>query len=261
MKISCVTASYVGDLLGYPGEIDWGLASETITRSPLLQTIDGVLDRLSPARLEGIEFWYPHVWPSNITPALASSIRKRLAARGMVCCVCAGSVSDPNEDPYGCEELFQTARLLEAPLIAGHMHAGTALRLGELCQHYGVRLAYENGSEKDGSEMLAAIQGGNEWIGTNIDTGNMAAQGGDPARAIRELGETIIHVHLKDVPAIGSHDCVAIGTGIVDVPGVIRELQACGYDGWLSIEIETGDHDPTDEILASAETVRHLLGY
>ena len=95
-------------------------------------------------------------------------------------------------------------------------------------------------------------------VGAALDTGNMAAQGGDPVRAVHELGERIIHVHFKDVPAVGSHDCVALGTGIVDVAGVIRELRACGYDGWLSIEVETGDRDPTDEIIASAETVRRL---
>ena len=35
MKLSCVTASYVADLIGYPGTIDWGLASETIEGAPL----------------------------------------------------------------------------------------------------------------------------------------------------------------------------------------------------------------------------------
>ncbi len=46
----------MADLLGYPEKIDWGLASETITRAPMLETIDGILDRLAPARLDGIEF-------------------------------------------------------------------------------------------------------------------------------------------------------------------------------------------------------------
>ena len=66
-------------------------------------------------------------------------------------------------------------------------------------------------------------------------------------------------MHLKDVPAVGSHDCVAIGEGVVDVKGVIKELKASGYEGWLSIEIETTDHDPSDEIIQSAETIRALL--
>lgn len=260
MKLSCVTASYVADLLDYPGEIDWALASRKIIEAPLLETLDSLLGRLAPAGLDGIETWYPHVWPGKITPALASVIRRRLAARGMVCCACAGGIGDPAEDPYATEELFQTAALLRAPVIAGHMEPDVAARLGPLCAAYRVRVGYENGGDRDAAEMLAAMQGAGEWVGIALDTGNMAAQGGDPVQAVHELGERIIHVHFKDVPAVGSHDCVALGTGIVDVAGVIRELRACRYDGWLSIEVETGDCDPTDEIIASAETVRRLWG-
>jgi len=258
MKVSCVTASYVADLLGYPGEIDWGLAMEAITHGSLLEIVDDMLDRLSPARLDGIEFWFPHVWPANITPRLAGEIRKRLAERNMVCCACAGGLGDPEDDPYGCEELFQTACLLHASLVAGHADTRALPQLSELGARYGIHLAYENSSEKDASQILAAIQGSGAWTGVNLDTGNMAAQGGDPVRAIRELGDKIIHVHLKDVLAVGAHECVALGQGIVDVRDVIHELRACGYDGWLSIEVETGDRDPTGEILASAETVRQL---
>ena len=258
MKLSCVSASYVMDLFGYPGHFDWGLASEKIPHSPLLETLDGMLDRLAPARLDGVELWFPHVSPLNLTPALASAVRRRLAAHGMVCCACAGGIADPAEDPYACEEAFQVACLLGAPVIAGHVAASTIGRLGEVCARYGVRVGFENGGEKDAGEILAAMRGSGDWVGAAIDTGNMAVQGGDPVRAIRQLGAQIIHVHFKDVPAVGAHDCVALGAGIVDVKGVIRELKACGYDGWLSIEVETADRDPSQEIAASAETVRRL---
>ncbi len=250
----------MADLLCYPGPIDWGLAMETIISSPLLETLDGMLDRLAPARLDGIELWYPHVWPTKLTPRLAREVRRRLAAHGMVCCACAGSVGDPDQDPDGCTELFQVARLLEAPLIAGHLEPHAIARLGQMAARFGVRLAYENGPDKSAAEILSAVQSGNEWIGINLDTGNLAAQEGDPVQAVRELGQRIMHVHFKDVPAVGAHDCVELGRGIVDAAGVIRELKAIGYDGWLSIEIETGDRDPTAEILASAETVRRLWG-
>ena len=258
MKLSCVTASYVADLLGYPGAVDWGLASEKIIQAPLLGTIDGLLERLAPARLDGIELWYPHVGPTRLTPALATAVRRRLAARGMVCNACAGGLPDPASDPDPCEELFQVAQMLHAPLIAGHLTPGIVPRLASFCGRFGIRLGFENGHEKDASEVLAVIRGGGSWLGANLDTGNLAAQGGDPVKAVRELGERIIHVHFKDVPAVGAHDCVALGTGIVDVKGVVRELKACGYDGWLSIEVETGDRDPTADIIASAETLRGL---
>jgi len=259
MKISCVTASYVADLIGYPGEIDWGLASETITRAPLLETVEGILRRLEPARLDGIELWFPHIWPAHLTPLLAGEIQKRLAARGMVCCACAGSVGDPDQNQGEASAFFQAARLLDAPLIAGHFDPQAVPSLARLCSRYGVRAAFENGGEKDASEIESAILTGSEWIGANLDTGNLAAQGGDPVQAIRLLGPRLMHVHLKDVPAAGSHQCVALGTGIVDMPGVIRALKVIGYDSWLSIEIETGDHDPTREIVASADAVRGWL--
>jgi sugar phosphate isomerase/epimerase len=259
MRLSVVTASYVADLLGYSGEIDWALASQRMQQAPLLGTIDGMVERLAPAHLEGIELYYPHVWPARLTPALATAIRRRLSAARLVCCACAGGMPDPAADPDAAEELFQTARLLQAPVIAGHTHFEDPEALTALCKQYGIRLGYENGAECDAGEILEAIQGGNEWIGANIDTGNMASQGGDPVRAIRELGSRIIHVHLKDVREVGSHECVEIGTGIVDVPGVLDALQSVGYDGWLSIEIETADHDPTDDIIASAARLGRLL--
>ncbi len=258
MKLSCVTASYVADKIGYPGQVDWGLAARKIEEAPLLATVDGLLERLAPAKLDGVEFWFPHVAPANLTPALASQLRKRMAARGLAFAACAGGVPDPGQDPYACEEVFQVARLLGAPVIAGHIKAGLAPRLAPICAAFGVKVGYENGGDRDAGAMLAAMQGGGDWVGAAIDTGNMAGAGGDPVKAIRELGERIVHVHFKDVPAVGAHTCVALGAGIVDVKGAVRELKACGYDSWLSIEVETGDHDPTEEIVASAETLRRL---
>jgi hypothetical protein len=259
MKISCVTASYVADLLGYPGTIDWGLAVQKIIQAPLVETIAGMLDRLAPARLEGMEFWFPHIWPEKITPASAGKILKMLHERNMVCPACAGGVEDPGKDLYGASAIFQTTRLLEAPLIAGHFEPSAVPGLGILGEKYGVFSAFENDREKNVEAIQAAIRGVSPWIGANLDTGNLAAQGGDPVNAARVLGRQIKHVHFKDVPAVGSHACVAIGSGIVDVKGVLKELKACGYTGWLSIEIETGDRDPTDEIIQSAERIRTLL--
>jgi sugar phosphate isomerase/epimerase len=260
MKVSCVTASYVADLLDYPGAVDWAEAQRRIEEAPLLETVDGLLDRLLPAGLDGIEFWYPHVAPTKLTPALASAIKRRLAAHGWTCCACAGGLPDPRQDPQGCEEFFQVARMMGAPLIAGHAPAPAVPYLAPLCAAYGVSLGYENGTEGDAAQIRTIVESGDEWIGANLDTGNLAAQGGDPVGAVHELADRLIHVHLKDVPAVGSHTCVALGSGIVDIEGVLDALCAIGYEGWLSVEIETGDQDPTDDIIASAETVRRFLG-
>lgn len=260
MKLSCVTASYVMDLLGYPGHFDWGGAQAKIADAPLLPTIEGMLDRLAPADLDGIEFWYPHIAPDRLTPRLASAIRQLLASHDMVCSACAGAVPNAAREPYACEELFQVASLLRTDTIAGHMGQAGMSQLTALCAQYQVRVGYENGGEKTAQDILAVIGGADSaWIGANIDTGNMAVQGGDPVQAIRELGPRIKYVHLKDVPAVGDDECVALGTGIVNVRSVIRELKALDYEGWISIEIENSQHDPTADIIASAATVRRLM--
>ena len=260
MKISCVTASYVMDLMGYPGHFDWARASQLIEESPFPQTLEALIARLARARLDGIEPWFPHVAAQNLTPANARRLLGNLQARGMSFAACAGGIADPAVDPDAAEEAFQIAALLKTPLIAGHMPADTVRQLGPLCARHGVKVAFENGGEKDADEIKAAIAGCEAWAGAGLDTGNIATHGGDPVRAARELGTAIIHVHLKDVPAVGSDECVALGTGIVDIRGVLAELKAVSYQGWLSIEVETSSHDPTADIIASAETVRSMLG-
>lgn len=48
----------------------------------------------------------------------------------------------------------------------------------------------------------------------------------------------IRHVHIKDAVRNENDEpeCVCIGTGWVDYPGLIRALSADGYDGWMSLE-------------------------
>ncbi len=259
MKLSCVTASYVGEGLGYPGPIDWNLASTVIERQPILETVASLLRRLAPAKLDGIELWMPHASPNNLTPVLAGRLRRLMALHGTTCCAYAGSLPDPALDSDGAESAFQAAMLLRAPVIAAHLSPAAVPRLTSLCAQYGIRLAFENGAEPL-QELRAVVAGSDPaWVGINLDTGNLAAQGDDPVQALRELGSRVIHMHFKDVPAVGSHDCVALGRGIVDVKGITQELKALNYGGWLSVELETGDRDPTDEIVTSIELLRSLL--
>jgi sugar phosphate isomerase/epimerase len=260
MKLSCVTASYVADLINYPGEVDWDLAAHTIETSPILETMDGMLKRLAPARLDGIEPWFPHLGgPKAKNETLLASLKEKFAAAGLVCAACAGDAGDPIHDPENCERPFQIAKVLGAPLIAAHADPKAVAAISKICEKYQVALGFENGGEGDVSEILEAINQGNQWVGSNLDTGNFANSGGDPVKAVRVLGKRINHVHFKDVTVAGSGHCISLGQGIVDVRGVMRELKAIGYNGWLSIEIETVDHDPTAEIIESANFLRSLF--
>lgn len=253
MKISCVTYSYVAEPHDYSAEAEHGTAEARV-----LAFVESVVERLDGGLLDGLEFWFAHVPASTLTPLLAREIRRRLSAKDLACAACGGSVGNPAADPDGCEMWFQVTSMLHAPLIAGDVVSEGLDELARLCARYRVRVAYENHPEKDVAEILERIKGGNEWVGVTLDTGSLAQHGGDPVLAVRQLGDSLMHVHIRDVPAVGSELSLPIGSGIVDVPGVVRELAKADYEGWVSIEIPLETDDPSAAILDAASLIRRL---
>jgi hexulose-6-phosphate isomerase len=106
----------------------------------------------------------------------------------------------------------------------------------------GVTLCIENVWNKfllSPLEMRAFIDSfGSERVGSYFDVGNTLALG-YPEHWIAALGTRIKRVHFKDYRrAVGSVDgfCDLL-SGDVNWPGVIAELKAVGYTGWVAAEM------------------------
>ena len=106
----------------------------------------------------------------------------------------------------------------------------------------GVTLCIENVWNKflvSPLEMKAFIDSfGSERVGSYFDVGNTLATG-YPEHWIAALGSRIKRVHFKDYRrAVGSVDgfCDLL-SGDVNWPGVIAELKATGYSGWVAAEM------------------------
>jgi sugar phosphate isomerase/epimerase len=110
----------------------------------------------------------------------------------------------------------------------------------------GILYNYENHPETSVEAIRHQIEGGADGLAIALDTGWLGTQGINAPAAVRQLGRLIRHVHLKDVAARGAHDTVKLGTGIVDIPAVVRELRAIGYSGVLSWEDEPENRNPWD---------------
>jgi inosose dehydratase len=97
-----------------------------------------------------------------------------------------------------------------------------------------------------------------------LDTGHLLIGGNDPLQLAREVPERVAHTHLKDVDAalaarvrsgelsytdaVRAGMYVPLGTGDVDIAGIVTALRANGFDGWFVMEQDTIlDADPTDE--------------
>lgn len=91
-----------------------------------------------------------------------------------------------------------------------------------------------------------------DLVGLCLDTGHWHYAGGDAVQCIREYGERVRYLHFKDCdPGIRAKAWAEhlpyfaatalgmfceLGHGEVDFPGVVREMNALGYDGWAVVE-------------------------
>ena len=117
-------------------------------------------------------------------------------------------------------------------------------------------------------------------VGLLLDTGHLTVGGGDPAQALREWGERVDHVHLKDVREDVVESVIAdrvdmteawrrgvfceLGTGDVDLDAFLAELAACGYSGWLVVEqdrIPRSGEEPAEAGGAQARNRRWLAAH
>ena len=94
-------------------------------------------------------------------------------------------------------------------------------------------------------EVLDAVEG----LELVYDSGNMILDGEDPVEYVKKFAGRIGFAHLKDMAILGKEDegsermrdgratkCVATGSGIIDIKGVIRALLETGYTGGMTVE-------------------------
>jgi sugar phosphate isomerase/epimerase len=135
-----------------------------------------------------------------------------------------------------------------------------------IAEDHGVVLAIENHIDYTSGEIRQILERvGSPALKVNFDTGNALRMMEDPAAAARSLGPHIVAVHAKDMEACRHvspeewcfFSSVPVGTGLIDMPGVIRALKDAGFAGVLAVE---SDHhkDNQDEDRLVAQSVAYL---
>lgn len=113
-------------------------------------------------------------------------------------------------------------------------------------------------------------------IGLCLDTGHWHYGGGDAVDAVREFGERVRYLHLKDCQPDVARQCreqekgyfeaieagvfCELGQGEVDFSGVIDAMNAGGYDGWAIVEQDVLVDDPAAPKRIAAANRAYLRG-
>lgn len=113
-------------------------------------------------------------------------------------------------------------------------------------------------------------------IALTLDTGHLLIGGNDAVTLTASAPDRIAHAHLKDVradlaaqvrrgqisytQAVADGMYVPLGTGDVDLAGILGTLQSAGYDGWYVMEQDTVLTGPEQADAALAD-VRASLAF
>jgi 3-oxoisoapionate decarboxylase len=129
-----------------------------------------------------------------------------------------------------------------------------------------VILAIENHIDYTSEEIYQILERvGSDHLKVNFDTGNTLRMMEDPVKAARRLGPYTVATHTKDLDACRHvspeewyfFSSVPVGTGLIDMPGVVRALKDSGYTGVLAVE---SDHhkDNQDEDKLVEQSIVYL---
>jgi sugar phosphate isomerase/epimerase len=257
MQWAFMTANYVGQALGYANNTDWmanhRATVEAFHGPQFAERFAEMIDGIKAAGFDAIELWIAHLEPLRATPEMIATANQILRDHGVKLISYTAGFGQPGVTREDATRIFQTASAIGAPVLAQGFHPANGPLVRELGERYDIRMGLENHPQKTAQEVIDTVAPFAPWVGSAIDTGWFATQGFDAVRAVHELRDYLVHVHLKDITAVGGHETCALGDGVVDIPGVLRALKEIGYAGAVTIEHEPYDHDPTEECRVSRE--------
>jgi sugar phosphate isomerase/epimerase len=260
--VTFMTANFVARQTGFR-YAEWGEGDRATNAwyAPLdtyPDRFDELLRAVATFDVDGIDIWTSHLNPDWATDEHVEIATGLLASYGLRVASYAGWYG---ATPEAFERSCTIAVALGRPILGGATGAWKADRSAvlDILERHDLRLAFENHpAERTPEDMLTLIGDAPARVGTAVDTGWWATQDYDAARAIEELGDRVLHVHLKDVREAGAHRTCRLGDGVVPIERCIRALEAIAYGGDLSIEHEPEEYDPSDEIRDGIALVRRL---
>lgn len=264
MQISFMTANYVARQINYHMDGGWGQGDKATNDyfKPIKtfgDRFEGYLNDIRNMGFEAVDIWTSILNPAWATDSHIDTANELLQEYKLPVVSLAGGFGNNADE-------FETACNLATELNTEILGGSTGLLAKErsltisILQKYGLKLGLENHPEKSPKEMFDKIRGGGEGtLGACVDTGWFGTQGYDAAKALEELAPHLMHVHLKDVLKVGTHETCRFGEGVVPIRECVETLKRIGYTGAISIEHEPDFKDPTEDVIADLQMLKEWL--
>lgn len=253
--------------------ITWGAATKQ------------AIDDIASAGYAGIQFRANAV--DDFTP---EDVKARLAAKRLTfTALSSGTISiDKPAEPQLAQHV-QNAKWAKAAgclylqildELKGHPRTATPdeckrlgallTELGKRVQDQGLPLGYHNHLNtlsEDPANLDRILDASDpRYVKLELDTGHLAAGGGDNVQYLRRYRDRLLFLHLKDVkplpetPPKGQYpfQWVELGQGTVDFPAIFKTLEEIRFKGWAVVELDR-EPVPDRSYLESAKMSRDYL--
>jgi sugar phosphate isomerase/epimerase len=230
-------------------------------------TREQALKRIQDLGLRYVEFYNGHV-PLKSTEAQIKAIRKECQDHGIT--PIAFGVEGFTKDHKANRAKFEFARTLGVRYLSADPSPDSFDSLDKLVAEFKIGIAiHPHGPQGKqlhrwySAEVIRkAVEKHHALIGTCLDTGHLirCAQDPfkrklDPAQQIRHMGARNFGLHLKDHDN-KKHTDVVFGRGALDVVSVLRALREVKFQGYISIEYEANEKNPSPDIRACLDVFR-----
>lgn len=155
--------------------------------------------------------------------------------------------------PAGWDSLFAFAKDMGISNIVSEPAPERLPEISQLCDQYKINVAIHDHPKPSHywspDTLLAAINGLSNRIGSCADVGHWVRSGLNAVECLKKLEGRIIELHFKDISskAPEAEDTIW-GTGAMDIPGMLQELQRQHFKGLFSIEYESDPEDNMGQI-------------
>lgn len=239
--------------------------------------------------------------PENLVGQKRADFRSLVADNGLVISALCGDLggggfTDPEKNVWKIEKskrILDLAKELGTDVVTTHIGVvpedentdrfkimqEACFELSRYADDIGAHFAIETGPEKSATLKNFLDSLGSTGVGVNLDPANLVmVTGDDPAGAVHNLKDYIVHTHAKDgkqnyyvdpdiiYGMVESHIVTAdsfievpLGEGSVNWDEYLKALEDIGYKGFLTIEREVGD-DPEKDIRKAVEFLNGKMG-
>jgi sugar phosphate isomerase/epimerase len=217
-------------------------------------TVMEAIDKTAAAGGKVIEFYpgqqYSAAQPDvkfdhNASDDMIAAVQARLQKDG-IRAVNYGVVNIPDNEAEA-RKIFEFAKKLGLYGITTES-VGSIDVIEKLVKEYDIRVGFHDHPRRpndpsykmwDPNYVLSVVKDRDARIGSCADVGHWVRSGLNPVDCLKILKGRVISVHLKDLNAKSpdAHD-VPYGTGVSDIPAILKELKRQHFAGNVSIEYE-----------------------